>query len=219
MTPTVDRVWLCAIDIDRWSDVTRLVPRGHHTSGRLGRAERIAAVTSNALVNVAVHELAAPEIDSDLAIGGGPVDASGGVALDQVHYSVSHSDQAIAVAASLDPIGVEIESTEEMGASTALGLARTRAVRKANGRAASGPRQPHNVVDIGCFDGDGHDLWVSEVEWHTDFAIAVAAAHDRAPQVISTTASLVLDRWRETVEGLAKPLDLHEHRVQRRELG
>ncbi|MGH3423987.1 MAG: hypothetical protein ACRDO8_04620 [Nocardioidaceae bacterium] len=221
MTRPADRVWLCAIDLNRWSEVAQIIPSGYHPSARLGQTARIAAATSNALVSIAAHELAAPEIDrsSGLALGGS-LQPNASRPLEQVHHSVSHNDLAIAVVTSLDPIGVAITSAEELGTQAAQDLARDRAARKVlGGTTGSTVDEDLLIAGPGWCEIDDNRIWIDDIAWHEDFAISVAATGERELQVISTTASTILDHWRDAVEGRQKPSAPGAHGSHRTSLG
>lgn len=218
MTHPVDRVWLCAIDLDRWSDVAAYVPPSHHPSPRLGETARIAAVSSNALVSVVTHELAAPAIDTGLTLDG-RYEQGAPLPLDKVQHSVSHDDHAIAVATSLAPIGIDIESAEALGVRAARERARSLAALKAHGGAMITAGAQPTIVDTGWCEIRGQKLLIRDVEWHPDFAIALAASGDREPLVFSTTTSIILERWRAAIEGLPEPAEPDERGVHRTNLG
>ncbi|MFY0406730.1 hypothetical protein [Solicola sp. PLA-1-18] len=224
---TDDRVWLCALDLDEWEQVAPLLHPAAYPSPRLPEDARIASAATDALIRVAIHEIAGPDVDPSALLNPEALRKDTSLPFDAVHYSVSHAPHALTVAVSLSPVGVDIEPVADtvdwrplshglvagalrapdlraQSARTAYERARLRAATKASGEA-----MPVNQGDLpplqpGWCHLGGSDIHVHDVSWRRDHAVAVASHVLSAPVVLETTASQVLERWRETTQGVGE---------------
>ncbi|MDO9377326.1 MAG: hypothetical protein Q7T56_00650 [Nocardioidaceae bacterium] len=222
---TDDRVWLCAIDLDEWEHVAPLLHPGDYPSPRLPEDARIASAATDALIRVAIHEIAGPDVDPSALLNPEGMRRDTSLPFDAVQYSVSHAPHALAVAVSLSPVGIEIEPVPDtvdwrtlahglvsgalhppdlrsQSARTAYERARLRAATKASGEAMPVNQGDFPPLGTGWAHVGGADVYVHDISWRRDHAVAVAAHVQTSPVVLETTASQVLERWRETTQGV-----------------